>query len=203
MSDKITYIREEYNIPEARVIIKDNLVFIDKQEYIIETNYKDAINEKDLAQRYTQLLQKYDYIVGDWGHEQLRLKGFYRTDNVNVPQEQQISALEDYLYEYCAFDCAYFVLKLNGNPIPVKPEISNTNKRKRQPKKYFDKNETPIIENREIVKQKMVIKNEKKSKKPKIKSVSEKTNNVTEQRTKMPAQKNKRHGFIIRTKGDR
>jgi hypothetical protein len=31
-----------------------------------------------------------------------------------VPQEQRIGSLEDYLYEFCNFGCAYFVLKRTG-----------------------------------------------------------------------------------------
>ena len=31
-----------------------------------------------------------------------------------MPQEQRIGSLEDYLYEFCNFGCAYFVLKRTG-----------------------------------------------------------------------------------------
>ena len=31
--------------------------------------------------RYSDILDKYDYIVGDYGYDQLRLKGFYKDSN--------------------------------------------------------------------------------------------------------------------------
>ena len=29
-----------------------------------------------LGERFSEVLARYDYIVGDWGYEQLRLRGF-------------------------------------------------------------------------------------------------------------------------------
>ena len=61
--------------------------------------------------RYSDVLLKYDYILGDWGYGQLRLKGFFDDRNQKSTYETKISTLQDYLYEYCNFGCAYFVLK--------------------------------------------------------------------------------------------
>lgn len=63
-----------------------------------------------MNERYNEILDKYDYIVGDWGYDQLRLRGFYKDDRRGVSKDQLIGTLEDYLYEYCNFGCAYFVL---------------------------------------------------------------------------------------------
>ncbi len=30
-----------------------------------------------LGERFSEVLARYDYIVGDWGYEQLRLRGFF------------------------------------------------------------------------------------------------------------------------------
>lgn len=57
------------------------------------------------------LLAKYDFLVGDWGYGQLRLKGFYDDQNQKATFDTKISTLEDYIYEYCNFGCPYFVLK--------------------------------------------------------------------------------------------
>ena len=54
---------------------------------------------------------KYDYIVGDWSNDQLRLKGFYEDERPNTRKTDRISRLSEYLREYCAFGCAYFILK--------------------------------------------------------------------------------------------
>jgi uncharacterized protein YutD len=41
-------------------------------------NHRDGFNQEKLEQRYSDIFAKYDYLVGDWGHEQLRLKGFFQ-----------------------------------------------------------------------------------------------------------------------------
>ncbi|MBU5267425.1 YutD family protein [Virgibacillus proomii] len=79
--------------------------------YELVENHKGGFNEEVVKERYSDILSKYDYIVGDWGYEQLRLKGFYGVQHTKVPMDAKITALDDYLYEYCNFGCAYFVLK--------------------------------------------------------------------------------------------
>lgn len=81
-------------------------------KYEIVENKKDAFHIEEFENRYSEILKKYDYIVGDWGHSQLRLKGFYEPSNRSKDAfESTIDLLEDYLYEYCNFGCAYFVLR--------------------------------------------------------------------------------------------
>lgn len=82
--------------------------------YEIAENNKDAFDEEVLNERYSEILKKYDYIVGDWGYSQLRLKGFYHQNHVKSSYDTRIDMLEDYLYEYCNFGCAYFVLEKVG-----------------------------------------------------------------------------------------
>lgn len=79
--------------------------------YDVIENKKEGFDEEGLKERYSDILKKYDYIVGDWGYDQLRLKGFYRNDNKKASFDTKISALDDYIYEYCNFGCAYFVLE--------------------------------------------------------------------------------------------
>ncbi|MGT2667411.1 YutD family protein [Streptococcus rifensis] len=82
-------------------------------------NYKEAFDLRAFEQRFTAYMLKFDYIVGDWGNEQLRLKGFYKDENTEEIA-LKISRLEDYLLEFCNYGCAYFVLE---NPNPQEPEI--------------------------------------------------------------------------------
>lgn len=72
---------------------------------------RDGWNPEAFKERYSDILDKYDYIVGDWGYSQLRLRGFYENTNKKIPFEQKIAALDEYLQEFCNFGCAYFVLK--------------------------------------------------------------------------------------------
>ncbi len=49
-----------------------------------------AILER-LNERYNDILDKYDFIVGDWGYDQLRLRGFYKDDRRGASKDQLIS----------------------------------------------------------------------------------------------------------------
>lgn len=87
------------------------MIELNGKQYELIENVKDGFDEKVLNERHSDILSKYDYIVGDWGYDQLRLKGFYSDQNHKAAQDAKISALDDYLYEYCNFGCAYFVLQ--------------------------------------------------------------------------------------------
>ncbi len=91
---------------EATTVIQMN----DHQYELIE-NVREGWDEDKFAERYSEILSKYDYIVGDWGYDQLRLKGFYKDQHRKSTYDSRISSLTDYIYEYCNFGCAYFVLK--------------------------------------------------------------------------------------------
>lgn len=96
-------------------------ITIDGRRYAIVADYRTAFDATRLAERYNDVLAKYDYIVGDWGYDQLRLRGFYATGNRRASRDQLITTLQDYLYEYCNFGCAYFVLQRLEAPAPRPP----------------------------------------------------------------------------------
>lgn len=79
--------------------------------YKLVKNYRDGFNGDQLANRFSNVLNKYDYIVGDWGYEQLRLRGFYDPSNPLFRAEQGVDTIEDYLYEDCNFGCSYFIVQ--------------------------------------------------------------------------------------------
>jgi len=87
------------------------LIELKGQHYKVIENVNGGLREKELNERYADILKKYDFIVGDWGYDQLRLKGFYYDNNSKAAFDSKISLLDDYLYEYCNFGCAYFVLE--------------------------------------------------------------------------------------------
>ncbi|MDE3733148.1 DUF1027 domain-containing protein [Streptococcus suis] len=102
-------------------------------------DYKNAFDQTIFGQRFSQLMLKFDYIVGDWGNEQLRLRGFY-TDDKNVKSDLKISRLDDYLTEYCNFGCAYFVLA-NPNPQDLPAEEEDKPRRKRSRSRNRNRNQ--------------------------------------------------------------
>jgi uncharacterized protein YutD len=87
------------------------MININGTTYEIVQEYRDGFNEEALKARYSDILSRYDYIVGDWGYGQLRLKGFFEDQNQKATFDTKISTFREYLYEYCNFGCAYFVLK--------------------------------------------------------------------------------------------
>nr|WP_035299543.1 YutD family protein [Brevibacillus thermoruber] len=89
---------------------------------VMEEN-RDGWNPEAFKERYSDILDKYDYIVGDWGYGQLRLRGFYENTNRKVPFEQRIAALDEYLHEFCNFGCPYFVLKKVKPASPVSGQL--------------------------------------------------------------------------------
>lgn len=87
------------------------MIEIDNQVYELVQNIRQGWNEQAFRERYSEVLAKYDYIVGDWGYNQLRLRGFFDDNNKKASFDNKISTLDEYIYEYCNFGCAYFVLK--------------------------------------------------------------------------------------------
>ena len=90
--------------------IDDEHIQIKNQVYKIVTNYREGFKLEAFDNRYQDFFDKFDFIVGDWGYEQLRLRGFYQVNQRKVPRDQTINFLDDYLKEYCNFGCQYFVL---------------------------------------------------------------------------------------------
>ncbi|MCZ0704270.1 uncharacterized protein YutD [Natronobacillus azotifigens] len=87
------------------------MIEIEGQCYEVIEEAKDGFDQKAFTERYSDILAKYDFIVGDWGYEQLRLKGFYDDQNTKASFDTKVSTVDDYLYEYCNFGCAYFIVK--------------------------------------------------------------------------------------------
>lgn len=96
------------------------MILVEGYMYELLEDVREGFKEEDFLARYSDILVKYDYIVGDWGYGQLRLKGFYDDKNQKSTFDTKISTLQDYLYEYCNFGCAYFIVKKVGKaPAPI------------------------------------------------------------------------------------
>lgn len=125
-------------------------ITIDGTKYEIVKNYKEAFDAERLGERYSEILDKYDFIVADWGFEQLRLKGFYDNRNRKVPQDQRINNLEDYLYEYCNFGCPYFVVqRIEAKKNKTKKELADRAVRPTR-RKRNQKSKNPTNQKQEI-----------------------------------------------------
>ena len=87
------------------------MVTINNLQYELVEEFREGFNEEAFKGRYSEILNKYDYVVGDWGYGQLRLRGFFDDQNQKASFDTKISTLSEYLYEFCNFGCAYFVVK--------------------------------------------------------------------------------------------
>ncbi|MCM3161187.1 MULTISPECIES: YutD family protein [Metabacillus] len=87
------------------------MISVQNQHFELVKEEKNGFNEEAFKERYSEILNKYDFIVGDWGYSQLRLRGFFDDQNQKATYDTKISTLDEYIFEYCNFGCAYFVLK--------------------------------------------------------------------------------------------
>lgn len=112
-------------------------ILSEKLTFELLQNEKEAFDATVFGQRFSEILTKFDYIVGDWSNEQLRLRGFYKEDR-DVATMDKLSRLDDYLLEYCSYGCAYFVLE-NKEPhrasFDKKSPGRKTHTEEREPKK--------------------------------------------------------------------
>lgn len=82
-----------------------------RNNYRLVKAYGCEFDEMAFRQKYTEVLDKYDYVVGDFSGGQLRLKGFYREGRKGISADMRMEAIPDYIAEYCAFGCPYYVIE--------------------------------------------------------------------------------------------
>lgn len=87
------------------------LIHIGGKSYEIVQENRNGWNPEAFRDRYSEVLERYDFIVGDWGYSQLRLKGFFRDNHQKATKDSNLSSMPDYINEYCNFGCAYFILE--------------------------------------------------------------------------------------------
>lgn len=87
------------------------MLVVDNLKFELVGSRGDAYNEDAINERWNEVLNRYDYIIGDWGYDSLRLKGFFDDRNPKATYDNKISTAQEYLDEYCNFGCRYFILK--------------------------------------------------------------------------------------------
>ncbi|GFH41111.1 YutD family protein [Lactococcus insecticola] len=149
---------KNYNkFPGERVIVMDDVVTIGDKVFHLVYNHNEGFDKEKLAQRYADIFAKYDYLVGDWGHEQLRLKGFFSTSRKKMADDLKITHLEDYIKEYMNFGAAFFVLKrMRSKDIKREEAFLDEKiyevKTPSEPKKRRQNNRKPFVQKEKSVK---------------------------------------------------
>ncbi len=87
---------------------------INNVNYEVVKDYKDSFNSEELLEKFTDYFEEYDYVLGDYAYSKLRLKGFYDSNNKKVTKINDIKNLDNYIKDYCAYDCGYFLIKKNN-----------------------------------------------------------------------------------------
>lgn len=84
---------------------------INKKKYDLIRNYKDGFNYDLVVEKVTDYFDDFDYIFGDYSYDRLRLKGYNDKENKNFTKVNDINTLDDYIKNYCSYECRYFLLK--------------------------------------------------------------------------------------------
>ena len=92
-------------------MIKLKNIQVEDRQYEIITDYRNGFNKEEFISKCTDYFCDFDYVVGDWAYDKLRLKGFYEDSNKKAKDFNKIGNLDKYLKENCAYDCKYFVAK--------------------------------------------------------------------------------------------
>ena len=79
--------------------------------YEIVKDYKNAFDKLEFENKVTEYFEPYDYILGDYAYNRLRLKGFCNKENKLYNEVNDIDKIDEYIDKYCAYDCKYFILK--------------------------------------------------------------------------------------------
>ncbi len=84
---------------------------LNNREYEIIKDYKNAFNLEELIEKFTDYFEDYDYILGDYSYDKLRLKGFCDKNNPNLKDYNDFENLENYLKNFCSYECRYYILR--------------------------------------------------------------------------------------------
>ncbi len=84
---------------------------INEIEYEVIRNDQKCINEEELSDKITDYFDNFDYIVGDFSYDKVRLKGFLDVSNPKKTAINDYSKLDNYIEEYCSYGARIFILK--------------------------------------------------------------------------------------------
>lgn len=86
-------------------------IVLENIEYELIEDNGDCFNESEVKEKYTDYFYEFDYILGDYAYNKLRLKGFCEKNNKRFNKINDYATKNKYLETLCAYKCKYFVLK--------------------------------------------------------------------------------------------
>ena len=61
-------------------------IILNDKEYELIKDYKNGYDKEEVASKFTDYFDNFDYVCGDWAYGKLRLKGFYDHKNKQVKE---------------------------------------------------------------------------------------------------------------------
>ncbi len=86
-------------------------VIFNNIQYEVIKDEHQVFDEAEVQEKCTDYFVPFDYILGDYAYEKLRLKGFYDDHHPQATKINAISGLDEYIQNYCAYGAKYFLLK--------------------------------------------------------------------------------------------
>jgi len=103
------------------------------ENYTVVKEFRTVFNPEQFDEKIVHVLLKYDFIVGDFADDHLRLKGFYRDKRRDVEANKKASKIEKYIDESCNYMCPHYVLEKIQAPPQRKKSRRNYKKRPKKP----------------------------------------------------------------------
>ena len=87
------------------------MITVGEFKFELIDNYRECFDKEEFSNLFTEYFYNFDYIIGDYAYNKLRLKGFYEDSNKKAKEYNKISFKDKYIKDNCAYCCRYFVLK--------------------------------------------------------------------------------------------
>ena len=84
---------------------------LEGQNYIIDKDDNKVFDYDLVKELFTDYFKDYDYVLGDFSYNKLRLKGFCDKNNKKLTKINDIKELDNYIKNYCAYNCKWFLIK--------------------------------------------------------------------------------------------
>lgn len=84
---------------------------IRNNKYELIRNDNDCFDLSLVEEKITDYFDDYDYILGDFAYEKVRLKGYYDSNSSKVKKINDIKYVDDYIKNYCCYGAKIFILK--------------------------------------------------------------------------------------------
>ena len=87
------------------------IIEIKNKKYKVIKDENKTVEISMLEEMMTDYFDCYDYIVGDWAYNKLRLKGFNKKNNKFYKEINDYNKVDSYIKNNCAYGCKYFILE--------------------------------------------------------------------------------------------